>query len=68
MLPLKTIPTTGRGSGKRPRRPHQQPTVEEIEDDDSPRQRSQTLPSDSSFILEEIGSSASGKKKKSKDV
>ena len=68
MLPSKTIPTTGRGSGKRPRRLHQQPMVEEIEDDDSPRQLSQTLSSDSSFILEEIRSSVSGKKNKPKDV
>lgn len=68
MLPSKTIPTTGHGSGKHLCWLHQQPTVEEIEDNDSPQQLSQTLSSDSSFVLEEIGSSVSGKKNKPKDV
>jgi len=37
MLPSKSVPTTGRGSGKRKRRVE----VVEIEDDDSPRRVSE---------------------------
>jgi len=43
MLPSKTILSTGRGSGKRSRRLQQQPTLEEVEDDEAPQRLSQTL-------------------------
>ncbi|KAF8812195.1 hypothetical protein BYT27DRAFT_7221221 [Phlegmacium glaucopus] len=68
MLPSKTIPSTGRGSGKCPHRLHQQPTLEEVEDDETPQRLSQTLSFDSLFILEEIGSTGSAKRNKPKDL
>jgi len=59
MLPSKTIPTTGRGSGKRKRiqATTTKATVEEIEDEDSPRRLStHSVHPSGSIIIEEIPS------------
>ncbi|TFK33872.1 hypothetical protein BDQ12DRAFT_727398 [Crucibulum laeve] len=66
-LSSKTIPTTGRGSGKRKRK-QSRPVVEEVEDEDSARKISErSLSPSSSFVIEDahlVNDSSSGKTKK----
>ena len=51
MLPSKTVPTTGCGSGKRKRN---KVTVEEVEDEDSPQNlRAQSPVATGSSIIED---------------
>ena len=54
VLPSKTLPTTGRGSGTKKRK-RTAPTIIEVEDEDSPRRISECSPSpdDENVILEE---------------